>query len=379
MVTSNVQTRRDFVNVGQALFAIEEHNGKTIVYDCGGESRQTVSTVLPYVLKKNDQIDILFISHYDKDHINGIPALLQYCNVKHIVLPMIEHATRIMSLLYLPHNSFEYEFTLNPTRTIRGLLNMFHERYRYLENDRTYPYIHFVAQADGDNSAFSIESPVLIGNMGDNQIILPYRAVRIDNLDDWIYVPYNRRLMTKNEEMDFYNLLGVPFGCSEEEFLDHWKHNWPHAKIEIPYWNHPYYYRNIVKEAWAAATNFRKGINDYSMTLYSGHAYNKAKDGCLYTGDYNAHKYIDELKRFYMHVEDQIGIVQIPHHGSRNNYDPQLIIPSATHVISNKEIPHKRSDVKYDYVWNDIERKGEKVVGTWNAPLYLNMTNNNNT
>ena len=92
-------TMRNFVNVGQALFAIEVHNGKTIVYDCGGESSLIVASVLPYILKTNSTIDILFISHYDYDHINGVQYLLRHCNVRHIVLPMVDEPFKFLPLI----------------------------------------------------------------------------------------------------------------------------------------------------------------------------------------------------------------------------------------------------------------------------------------
>ena len=73
--------------------------------------------------------------------------------------------------------------------------------------------------------------------------------------------------------------------------------------------------------------------------------------------------------RYYNPIWNKICVVQVPHHGSRNNFDNQLIIPSAAHVISNKEFPYRRSDVKYQKVWDEIRCCGENVVGTWQEPL----------
>ena len=60
-----MNVKRNFVNVGQALFAIEERNGKTIVYDCGGEAPQVIPAVLPYVLKENSAIENVLNSKSD--------------------------------------------------------------------------------------------------------------------------------------------------------------------------------------------------------------------------------------------------------------------------------------------------------------------------
>lgn len=370
-----MSVKRNFVNVGQALFAIEERNGKTIVYDCGGEAPQVIPAVLPYVLKENSVIDILFISHYDKDHINGIQHLLMHCSVRHIVLPMLEHACRFIPLLNMPYYSFEYKFTINPQMAIQDTFEFLRSPLgrhdgEYRDREFIEPQIHYVEKSDEGDNDVNLERPVLIDDLRKGQTISSRGAIRIDSLDDWVYLPYNRRLMTQNEEREFFDILGVPYGCSDDESLYHWQHNWPNAKLGMPFGHHNYYNRNLIKEAWYIATHISlKEINDFSMTLYSGHAYINAKEGCLYTGDYNAKKHMNELIRYYNPIWNKICVVQVPHHGSRNNFDNRLIIPSATHVISNKEFPYRSSDVKYQNVWDEIRHSGEEVVGTWQEPL----------
>ena len=65
-------TRRCFAHVDQALFAVERHCEHTIVFDCGGEDQSIVNKAIDEVLSDEEIIDILFVSHYDSDHINGI-------------------------------------------------------------------------------------------------------------------------------------------------------------------------------------------------------------------------------------------------------------------------------------------------------------------
>lgn len=350
-----MSTTRNFVNVGQALFAIEEHNGRTIVYDCGGESRLIIAAVLPYILKKNSTIDILFISHYDYDHINGVQYLLQHCNVRHIVLPMVEEPFKFLPLINTPFMSFAYKFILNASRAVSELINELRDSER--NGEIITPRIHYVEQTEGSYGDANITDALPIEDLGGDTTIQGNIAIQLDKNDDWIYLPYNRAVMLPKAWKTFLHFLGLPYNLTCDDF----------ANYRRPWWFLGR--RNQVKKAWHTATGISiNEINDFSMTLYSGPVKNSPNAGCLFTGDYNAKKYIDELYHFYIKLWANINVVQVPHHGSVNNFDNGLIISNATHVIPNKKVPFRQKDVRYQTVWGQIESKGEKVVGTWEPP-----------
>lgn len=366
---SGVVVERNFVNVGQALFAIEKHNGKTIVYDCGGESRLIVAAVLPYIFKKGSIIDILFISHYDNDHINGVQYLLHHCNVKHLVLPMVEEQCKLLASLRMPESSFASAFTLNPDRTVKEEIYRMRD---FGDRDKIPPHIHYVLPSENSLEDANIFDPIQIDELNDGQDIPTDRAIRIGaSNDDWIYLPYNRQVMTSNEWDALLSFLHMPPDFKCDDVIAHWREFWIDERLyEMPM-RFPYERRHPLKEAWHFATGLGyRDINEYSMTLYSGHAKSVGMHGCLYTGDYNAKKYITELYNSYIRVWKNIEVIQIPHHGSEKNFDNQLIIRGATHVISNKEVPSYYRDVKYQTVWNEIENNGERIAGTWQDPLY---------
>lgn len=367
MAILTMQTRRNFVNVGQALFAIEEHNGKTIVYDCGGESRLIVTAILPYILEKNSTIDILFISHYDNDHINGVQYLLHYCHVRHIVLPMVEEEHKLFAALSMPDSSFACRFALNPDRTISEEIYAMRDNG---ERDKEPPYIHYVKPAEHSYGDANVSEPLLIDDFENNQDIPENKAIRIGAPnDDWIYLPFNRKVMTPNQWESFLSFLHLPLTAKSDDVIAYWKEHWIDERLYERLMRFPFERRHPLKEAWQAATGIPyRDINEYSMALYSGPSRNIGTSGCLYTGDYNAKKYITELCKFYIRVWGNINVVQIPHHGSINNFDDQLIIHGAIHVIPNKKVPSYYRDVKYQTVWEKIESTGEKVVGTWQPP-----------
>ena len=87
--------------VGQGAFYSEvfEECGVvkfSMVYDCGTE---TPANKMDLSLKEqiidfsehvaNRSIDLLFISHFHKDHISGLNYLSQKCNIKKTVIPML--------------------------------------------------------------------------------------------------------------------------------------------------------------------------------------------------------------------------------------------------------------------------------------------------
>lgn len=81
--------------VGQGGFSIEWINGYIIVYDCGSiSSPQSIEKCMDRLKKKTDHIDVLFISHFDNDHVNSIQYLLNKVSVKKAVTPYIPAVLR---------------------------------------------------------------------------------------------------------------------------------------------------------------------------------------------------------------------------------------------------------------------------------------------
>ena len=99
---------------------------------------------------------------------------------------------------------------------------------------------------------------------------------------------------------------------------------------------------------------FGDNHNSYSITLYSGRdcgeqlclpaclhcleQYNNklCTVNCLYTGDYEAKNdnNFNTLKKFYSDYWNHIGLIQIPHHGSKNNKNVGLYTPEKICIIS---------------------------------------------
>jgi len=90
---------------GGRIFSYENGKVYTIVYDCGtspfisGNSQSLNQEIDFFKYSKayyphTDEIDLLFISHLDYDHVSGLRQILTRYQVKNIILPYIEKQQR---------------------------------------------------------------------------------------------------------------------------------------------------------------------------------------------------------------------------------------------------------------------------------------------
>lgn len=104
-----IQARVDFHGVGQGLFSSgylgdNSHPDRfRWIYDCGTTSkRRYLTQAIGKVASESrrpaatrPRLDLVFISHFDQDHINGLTALLAMFTVGTLVLPYMPMAQRL--------------------------------------------------------------------------------------------------------------------------------------------------------------------------------------------------------------------------------------------------------------------------------------------
>ena len=80
---------RTFHPVGQGAFYSERHNDFNIVYDCGTEwknrGKKVIDKTIQSSFSKEDVIDILFISHFDYDHVSKIKVFYNHTDIGFIM------------------------------------------------------------------------------------------------------------------------------------------------------------------------------------------------------------------------------------------------------------------------------------------------------
>ena len=107
-----IKAKFTFFKAGQGLFyggriwQPETNQVFTVVYDCGTSpfiagNNQSLNKEIKYFKdgpdcfpRNNEEIDLLFISHLDYDHVSGLKRLLTEFKVKNIILPYIEKKHR---------------------------------------------------------------------------------------------------------------------------------------------------------------------------------------------------------------------------------------------------------------------------------------------
>lgn len=150
--------RVTFLNVGQGDAAlIQIPGGKTVVIDGGGSSPVSKTDLgetlfVPY-LKRNgvSTIDYAVLSHYNKDHAQGIAAAVRLMDVKNLVLPYRKDGEEL-----------EYKEEIERTAREKGVNILY-----FKEGDRLdIGDAHFVAfaptQRNAENKAFSENNKSLV-------------------------------------------------------------------------------------------------------------------------------------------------------------------------------------------------------------------------
>lgn len=308
---------RTFHPVGHGAFYSERHtytrkrkDDFIIVYDCGTKSAQKYCTnAIDNEFNCDDTIDILFISHLDEDHISQIKYLNSIAQIKSIILP----------LLYPDCINFVSSFLIN---TIGKHLKII--------------FVKPTEESDDD------EQDIFIDRLDNIDVISSGRQIKVTNLNDWVFIPYNAD-MPKNRS-DLKNTSGIDFEklCSDSKYAI--------EKIDD---------RGVLKKAYE---NLRKSksqtsnINYNSLLLYSGPINNDKYyrrypiyyplyrpfvalnncAGCIYNGDSDLH--CTNIKSVYKHVWDNVGTIQIPHHGSVKNFDSLQLKPMCACPMSIAEI-----------------------------------------
>lgn len=325
MKNNNYIMQRIFMPIGQGAFYIEKFNDDfTVVYDCG--SYGNLSTIEDNIKKSilDTKIDLLVISHYHEDHINGLEYLFKNYDIKKMLMPYLNITEKIVSFLDEDiknnSNNFYKEFCINPSE---ALLTHFNKAIE----------ITFVHPEQSEQSTeVDIQKLQQKINSGDKVIY------KINNCT-WSYIPFNFQNAKKASQFKKYmshlpinniNDFEKYYISNKDEFIKIYE--------EIPgdkNTNSLVLYSGIYSNKRTTTYSTRKKFN-----------FTQNVSGCLYLGDYNSkgNSKMKELKEKYNEYFSSISTIQIPHHGSNHNYNKDLNFkPNILSVISagiNNQFKH---------------------------------------
>lgn len=327
---------RTFHPVGHGAFyterfydgAVFAHPSFTVVYDCGSRSTSVLHREIDNVFNTEDNIDLLFISHFHSDHISGIDYLLntKHCIINRFVIPVITLDVIIEAYLY----------NYIKTGNIQSLANQILKQFYNGEYDDRLIKIHsFDEFINGQEITFANRNiNEIIHADGVESIVAP---TIIEN-DNWLYIPYN--VNTKRNELiriisshpDFQGI--VVDGRVDSDLLSERLSVLGLERCKV-------IYQNI----------FGKDHNVYSMPVFSGTnkdcpmnechqegSIPKACNwNCLYMGDMKVGaNSFNSLKSFYSGYWNNVGILQVPHHGTKGYNYKKLYEPVKFCIISCK-------------------------------------------
>ncbi|MBK0004418.1 MBL fold metallo-hydrolase [Erwinia sp. S38] len=307
---------RTFHSIGQGAFYTEEFDEFRFVYDCGTDTdgKKRIEKYIKNHFKENDIINALFISHFHRDHINGLEYLLSNFEVEKVFIPQYEVYEHVLDFMYTDGNlnSFDTKLTINPVETIKSTSPqtkvILVKKHMFGDDPDE---INIDALDDGD----VINSGTLLHSCIPNWIFIP---INYDNSNRSSI--FKRFLKNHNIEFNF-----------PEDFITAW--NSKKTKREI-------------KQAF---DKLPKNQNENSMVVYSGpnsdEKYRQYMQlslpfhfhfqhfmpllsidaGCIYFGDYETHDDAwTETDRILNKYYSLTGVIQIPHHGSSENYRDEI-------------------------------------------------------
>lgn len=335
---------RTFHPVGHGAFYTErfynEHEQLlyTAVFDCGcfevakpGCNAQffqnQINTTIQHEFANRDTIDALFISHFHTDHINGVDFLLRHCNIRRIFIPIL--TPRVILEAFI----FNYLQTGSVSNIGNDLLEKLATN---IIPNITQIRTHRKNKKESERKKIDITQ--------NNNKYLPPESYLHNPQINWNFIPFNlldgqinHLLYRKSPLKGFVRNRTVDFDRLRN-FISQ---------------NTISQLQQIYKQA------LQVNHNSYSMTVLSCYPHYNTQNAkyqiswnnisnsksslinCLYLGDFEAsktypkrNKNLEELKKYYRRYWTDVGLLQVPHHGSEHNYNDDLYDHQQHCVIS---------------------------------------------
>ena len=324
--------QRFFHPVGQGAFYSERHEyqGSTlnIVYDCGTEymnrRKKGIRGVVTQSFRKQDVIHILFISHFDYDHISLIELLKNTVNrIERVVIPFLnKKETIFLANVYKALGEARLAELVSDPETFFG------------EGTHVIQVQLSTEEGHGEKATIRLSEST-------PKEIPSGTPLSLENYGDWVFVPYNH--LNEERGKDFRDKL-------QEVGIDVGKLENPGYVLD----------KDRCQKIKGCYKKIDGGINQNSMFLYSGpskgegvsiyfwvggiswyhnhhcgclydHYFDSDRVACLYTGDGDLNKV--DVGAVYKKYWEFIGTIQIPHHGSLPSFNFERNILEAEYLL----------------------------------------------
>lgn len=321
--------RRIFHPVGQGAFFTEQFYDAdadkvlyNVVYDCGSLSegiKDQIELEIRNSFDDKKEIDILFLSHFDNDHVNYVKYLEAngFLQGARVIIPMLAAEEWIGIDPYV--SNYHYVLSLRGRQSIKVIQVGFDEGADNLQYDPI-----SIDKIEGDEiksgtplmpdgsllggviwcyTPFNVQFSTLIADFRQK---LSVEGLDFDKLGDSTYVYKNRGTLKKiYQGLGSKPTAGTAINLNSLHVMSY-PVNRDRCKWVFPWgccldWA-------VMRRCW-----------------YRGY-----EGSCLYTGDTSANdsnvwKRIEQMITLCLGAGSMLSLLQVPHHGSRNSYDNMLL------------------------------------------------------
>lgn len=340
------------------------------VYDCGSDPLKGVVEAVRSIVKRRPSrnLDMLFVSHFDRDHICGIPHLLHArtgLRVDTVVMPYLDDVDRIIMFARCADansdrasEQFHEDLVIDPVAT----MGRFGPRQIIMvmpsdEDDSTGFFelpVTDPPSSGPDGTPWKAIDPAGWRTASSSARQTPDGATLTQRLElniapgrygGWLLKPHVKRASQQDREAF----------CAAVEVLLRWPRGSFRDKVRVKKERRRMVteHRTAVSRAYAWTFGDK---NETSLSLYSGPAdperagavyrnmpeYPTARVGWLGTGDAGL-KEAAAVRDFRAHFSDELDWVtafMLPHHGSAHNYDPAIPVVDAELWIAAAQPTH---------------------------------------
>lgn len=315
------------------------------LYDCGSTSLKTIGntlTNLPNWFQSHNTIDMLVISHFDNDHVNGLEILLKNFYVKKLVLPFTEWPQSIREISILGKKGIAPSialFQLNPVKWLQ--LNGFENRINeiVLVKGGESPNSDILESDNNlvDNPDLPIDSTTSVFFEFDTSVQKSsIKLLKINHFQSFKDSSGSFEFMFYNAEKSFSE-LGLIYEVGGKRFAKKSRQEISIVKADIEktiislgldqqITNLPKDWRKKLKHCYEKHFGKTgKAKNNISLCMYAAPLdinLQKSRYATLLTGDINLSSNVIDDMEAHLGINrwDSLGIVQVPHHGSQHSW-----------------------------------------------------------
>ncbi len=318
------------------------------VYDCGTLSKRLV---LDQALKRfvasmgpHKEIDAVFLSHIDADHVNGLPSLLGSLGVRahRIFLPLLSPVERLLAAARAGRalNQFMVSMASDPVAALRSISDA-----AIIQVSRRDDSTDSDDGPEPSESAYDIGRSPALSILGspddwrespDGQVEMTDSAmIQLDANPGRVVPPWLLSFYICQSELDrtskfrsaLARKLGVPDGeviKADPDLIRHWLTD--SASLTCVRAAYRYAGVNINASSLVMISGPAAALVGESVHLGKA-AYQGSPATWLLTGDadLSSASAVADLVRHFGSRADRVGVVALPHHGSIDNFHSTLM------------------------------------------------------